>query len=85
VQVSYSTLRRYLQRELGLGGPRVTVRLADTAPGEEAQVDFGHVGWRRSAPRWCAEVAGARIHGTTRAVPRVVFLEEQQAHLAPPP
>jgi transposase len=45
VAVSYNTLRRYLQRELGHGGPRVTVRLADTPPGEEAQIDFGHVGW----------------------------------------
>jgi transposase len=211
VRVSYSTLRRYVQRELGVGGPRVTVRLADTAPGEEAQVDFGHVGWlvditdkrrklwalivtlsfsrhmfvwptltqtvadvcegldeawrffggipkravldnassmvtvpsaqapvlqrsfqeyaqargllvdparvrhpqdkgrvenavpyvrerwadgerfldlgdsRRSAARWCNEVAGARIHGTTRAVPREVFAAEEKAHLAPPP
>jgi transposase len=211
VAVSYSTLRRYVQRELGFGGPRVTVRLADTAPGEEAQVDFGHVGWivdvtdkrrklwaliatlsfsrhmfvwptftqtvsdvcegldeawrffggiprrvvldnassmvtvpsaqapvlqrsfqeyaqargfladparvrrpqdkgrvenavpyvrerwsdgerflglddaRRSAARWCDEVAGARVHGTTRAVPREVFAAEEKAHLAPPP
>jgi hypothetical protein len=45
VCVSYSTLRRYAQRELGYGAPRITVRLADTAHGEEAQVDFGHVGW----------------------------------------
>ena len=212
VNVSYSTLRRYAQRELGYGGPRVTVRLADTSPGEEVQVDFGHVGWlaedvvgkrrklwalivtlsfsrymfvwptltqtvrdvcegldeawrffggiprrvvldnassmvtdadaqapvlqrsfqeyaqargilvdparvrrpqdkgrvenqvpyvrerwcdgerflglddaRRSAPRWCEEVAGARVHGTTRLVPRDVFLAEEKAHLAPPP
>ncbi len=28
---------------------------------------------RRSAARWCDEVAGARVHGTTRAVPREVF------------
>jgi hypothetical protein len=27
------------------------VRLADTAPGEEAQVDFGHVGWIVDVPR----------------------------------
>ena len=211
IEVSYSTLRRYAQRELGVGGPRVTVRLADTPPGEEAQVDFGHVGWivdvtgkrrklwalivtlsfsrhmfvwptltqtvndvcegldeawrffggivgrvvldnassmvtvpnaqapvlqrsfqeyaqargilvdparvrrpqdkgrvenavpyvrerwcdgerflslddsRRSAARWCDEVAGARVHGTTRAVPREVFAAEEKAHLAPPP
>lgn len=211
IDVSYSTLRRYAQRELGFGEPRVTMRLADTAPGEEAQVDFGHVGWivdgterrrklwallvtlsfsrhmfvwptftqtvsdvcegldeawrffggiprrvvldnassmvtvpnaqapvlqrsfqeyaqargvlvdparvrrpqdkgrvenavpyvrerwsdgerfldladaRRSAARWCEEVAGARVHGTTRAVPRDVFAAEEKAHLAPPP
>jgi transposase len=211
IAVSYSTLRRYVQRELGFGGPRITVRLADTAPGEEAQIDFGHVGWivdvtdkrrklwvlivtlsfsrhmfvwptltqtvsdvcegldaawrffpgvprrvvldnassmvttpdahapvlqrafqeyaqargilvdparvrrpqdkgrvenavayvrerwcdgerfldladaRRSAARWCDEVAGARVHGTTRAVPRDVFAAEERAHLAPPP
>ncbi len=211
VEVSYSTLRRYVQRELGVGGPRVTVRLADTAPGEEAQVDFGHVGWlvditgkrrklwalivtlsysrhmfvwptltqtvndvcegldaawrffggipsrlvldnassmvtvpsaqapvlqrsfqeyaqergilvdparvrrpqdkgrvenavpfvrerwsdgerfltlddaRRSAEHWCEEVAGARVHGTTRQVPRDVFAAEEKAHLSPAP
>jgi len=211
IRVSYSMLRRYVQRELGWGGPRVTVRLADTAPGEEAQVDFGHVGWlvdltdkrrklwalivslsysrymfvwptltqtvadvcegldaawrffggiprrvvidnasamvtvpnaqapilqrsfqeyaqargilvdparvrspqdkgrvenavpyvrerwcdgerfldladaRRSAECWCSEVAGARVHGTTRAIPRDVFAAEEKAHLAPMP
>jgi transposase len=210
VHVSYNTLRRYVQRELGVGGPRITVRLADTAPGEEAQADFGHVGWlidggkrrklwalivtlsfsrhmfvwptltqtvrdvcegldaawrffggvpmrlvldnassmvmvpnaqapvlqrsfqeyaqargilvdptrvrrpqdkgrvenavpfvrerwcdgerfldladaRRSAERWCDEVAGARIHGTTRLVPRDVFAAEERAHLRPAP
>lgn len=211
IRVSYSTLRRYAQRELGFGGPRVTVRLADTPPGEEAQVDFGHVGWladvtgrrrklwalivtlsysrhmfvwptltqtvadvcegldeawrffggiprraildnassmvtvpsaqapvlqrsfqeyaqargilvdparvrrpqdkgrvenavpyvrerwadgerfldlvdsRRSAATWCREVAGQRVHGTTRAVPLTVFEAEERAHLLPPP
>lgn len=210
VQVSYNTLRRYVQRELGVGGPRVTVRLADTPAGEEAQVDFGHVGWlmehgkrrklwvlivtlsfsrymfvwptltqtvkdvcegldaawgffggvpqrlvldnassmvtlanprapvlqrafqeyaqsrgifvdptrvrrpqdkgkvenavpyvrerwadgekfldlldaRRSAAAWCDDVAGARVHGTTRLVPRDVFVSEEKTHLLPPP
>ena len=211
VDVSYNTLRRYVQRELGLGGPRVTVRLAEAPPGEEAQVDFGHVGWlveeggkrrklwallvtlsysrhlfvwptltqtvrdvcegldaawrffggvprrlvldnassmvtlphaqapvlqrafqeyaharglfidparvrrpqdkgrvenavpyvrerwcdgerflgladaRRSAEAWCHAVAGARVHGTTRQVPRDVFAAEEKAHLLPPP
>jgi hypothetical protein len=40
---------------------------------------------RRSAARWCDEVAGARVHGSTRAVPRDVFAAEEKMHLAPPP
>jgi transposase len=43
--VPYRTLHRYAARELGLGGRRVTVRVADGKPGEELQVDFGAVGW----------------------------------------
>jgi len=39
---SYSSLRRYIQR-ICPAEPRVTVRV-HTAPGEEAQVDFGSVG-----------------------------------------
>lgn len=211
VTVGYNTLRRYVQRELGIGGPRVTVRLADTPPGDEVQIDFGHVGFlkdedgkrrklwvlivtlsfsrymfvwptltqtvkdvcegmdeawsffggipkrgvldnassmvtvanpqapvlqrgfqeyaqlrgifidparvrrpqdkgrvenavpyvrerwadgetflnladaRASAKRWCADVAGARVHGTTRQVPADVFAREEKPHLLPPP
>lgn len=40
---------------------------------------------RDSAERWCREVAGARIHGTTRRVPREVFEAEELAHLKPAP
>lgn len=40
---------------------------------------------RESAERWCIEVAGARIHGTTRRVPREVFEVEERAHLGPAP
>ncbi len=43
--VPYRTLHRYAARELGLGGERVTVRVADGKPGEELQVDFGAVHW----------------------------------------
>ncbi len=46
VVVPYRTLHRYASKELGLGGrQRSTVRLAEGAPGEELQVDFGAVGW----------------------------------------
>ncbi len=40
---------------------------------------------RRSALHWCREVAGVRIHGTTRRVPREVFESEERALLRPPP
>jgi transposase len=40
---------------------------------------------RASAARWCKEVAGARVHGTTRQVPRDVFEHEERAHLLPAP
>jgi hypothetical protein len=38
---------------------------------------------RIQAERWCREVAGCRIHGTTRKLPIVVFRDEEQAHLLP--
>lgn len=44
VTVTYSTLYRYARTEFGFGGPTVTVRMAESAPGEVAQVDFGELG-----------------------------------------
>ena len=44
VAVTYSTLYRYAREELGFGGPKVTVRMAESLPGEVAQVDFGQMG-----------------------------------------
>ena len=44
VVVTYSTLYRYARETLGFGGQKVTVRMADTLPGEVAQVDFGKMG-----------------------------------------
>ncbi len=38
---------------------------------------------RAQPARWCREVAGQRIHGTTRRLPLVVFAEEERAHLRP--
>lgn len=43
--VPYRTLHRYAARELGLGGRRTTVRLAEGRAGEELQMDFGAVGF----------------------------------------
>lgn len=47
VVVSYGTLRRFVVAELGWHKPRATVRIDDPPPGEEAQVDFGAMGWLR--------------------------------------
>ncbi|MFC1916977.1 IS21 family transposase [Chloroflexota bacterium] len=38
---------------------------------------------REQARRWCLEVAGQRVHGTTRRLPLVVFQEEEKAKLLP--
>jgi transposase len=40
---------------------------------------------RRHAERWCRDVAGARVHGTTRRVPREVYEAEERPHMQPPP
>jgi hypothetical protein len=42
--VAYTCLRRYVIRKGWIGRPQATVRMADTAPGEMAEVDFGHFG-----------------------------------------
>ena len=40
---------------------------------------------RAHARAWCRDIAGTRIHGTTRAVPREVFEHEERAQLRPAP
>jgi transposase len=46
LKVSYASVLRYLGEQFDLGGPEATVHL-ETAPGNEAQVDFGYVGRMR--------------------------------------
>jgi transposase len=38
---------------------------------------------RQKAEVWCRDVAGLRVHGTTHRLPRVVFEDEERAHLQP--
>ena len=38
---------------------------------------------RAEAPRWCREVAGTRVHGTTRRQPLLVFQDEERHTLIP--
>ena len=40
---------------------------------------------RRSAENWCREVAGVRVHGTTRQVPREVFESTEKAAMLAAP
>lgn len=44
VTVSYSGLYRYVVQRLGFKSKTATVRMADVAPGELAEVDFGRLG-----------------------------------------
>lgn len=44
VVVPYSSLHRFAVERCGFGAGRVTVRVADCAPGEQAEVDFGVLG-----------------------------------------
>ncbi len=43
--------------------------------------NFTHV--RAAAPKWCLEVAGMHIHGTTHKQPPVVFQDEERRTLIP--
>lgn len=40
---------------------------------------------REHAARWCRDVAGARVHGTTRRVPREAFEQDERSHMRPAP
>ena len=51
--------------------------------GESLPLDL--VAMRRHAEAWCRDVAGARIHGTTRKVPREVYLHDEKPHMSPAP
>lgn len=44
VTVDYTALYRYSCKHLDFGGKECTVRMAETAPGEVAEVDFGRLG-----------------------------------------
>jgi transposase len=47
----------------------------------EQFIDCDHV--QREAVKWCTDVAGMRIHGTTRKRPRIVFEEQEKTLLLP--
>ncbi len=51
--------------------------------GGERLLDLEHA--RRHIERWCREVAGMRVHGTTRHQPLLAFEAEEQGLLLPAP
>jgi transposase len=73
------------------------VRSPKDKPRVENQVPYVRESWfdgetfvdledaRRSAETWCRDVAGARVHGTTRAVPRELFESTERPAMLPPP
>ena len=73
------------------------VRSPKDKPRVENQVSFVRESWfdgeqftglahaRESAVHWCRDVAGTRIHGTTRKVPRDVFEANERTAMMPPP
>jgi transposase len=73
------------------------VRSPKDKPRVENQVTFVRESWfdgeqftglahaRESADQWCRDIAGTRIHGTTRKIPRDVFESFERAAMLPPP
>jgi transposase len=73
------------------------VRTPKDKPRVENQVAYVRESWfdgesfagvddaRASAEHWCRDIAGTRIHGTTRRVPREVFESVEKATMKPPP
>jgi transposase len=51
--------------------------------GETFSADLVEI--RRHAESWCRDVAGARVHGTTRQVPRNVYERDERPHMQPAP
>jgi hypothetical protein len=73
------------------------IRSPKDKPRVENQVPFVRESWfdgetfadlddaRRSAETWCRDTAGARVHGTTCAVPREVFESIEKPAMLPAP
>jgi len=73
------------------------VRSPKDKPRVENQISFVRESWfdgetftslehaRESAEHWCREIAGTRVHGTTRKIPREVFESIERATMQPAP
>lgn len=75
---SYSSLYRFAVREFGFGGPNPTVRMADTAPGELAEVDFGKLGLIPDPETGAKRVVHALVVVLVSSRHQYVFLTHSQ-------
>jgi transposase len=87
----YAQARQFFVDPARVRHPRDKARVENQVPfvrerwfaGESFSDDLSVL--RASAEHWCRDVAGTRIHGTTRRVPREVFETEEQKHLLSAP
>lgn len=77
VVVPYSSLHRFAQKHCGFGDARrITVRMADVAPGELAEVDFGRLGLV-----WDPVTEKLRVHHAL--IVTLVHSRHQYIHICP--
>lgn len=74
VETSYSSLYRFTQEHIGLAGNHGTVRMAETEPGEVAEVDFGRLGY-------LFDRAVNRLRVLNALVVTLVFSRHQYVHI----
>lgn len=88
--LDYSQARRLLVDPARVRSPQDKARVENQVPYvRESWFDgesfTGLADCRESARTWCREVAGTRLHGTTRRVPRDVFEAEERSAMKPAP
>lgn len=89
--IEYAQARGFFVDTARVRKPRDNGRVENQVPyvrerwfaGEAFSADF--IELRAHAENWCLNIAGARVHGTTRAVPREVYEHQERAHMRAAP
>jgi len=87
----YADARGFLVDPARIQSPKDKPRVENQVPyvrerwfaGEVFSSDIAQI--RKHAEAWCRDVAGARVHGTTRKVPREVYQAHEKPHMQPTP
>lgn len=87
----YADARGFLVDPARVHSPKDKPRVENQVPyvrerwfaGEVFPSDIAQI--REHAKLWCRDVAGARVHGTTRKVPREVYQQQERPHMLPAP